>query len=528
VNEPPQSSASGAELEEFFDLSVDLLSIIGFDGHFRRVNASFERLLGYTKPELLSRSVLDILHADDVEPAREALAQLASGRDMVAFDARIVGADGSVRWLEWNTRTMPERAVIYSVGRDVTDRRRLVDQQAGLRRLATLVAREASPEAVFAAVGREVGEVLGVDATHLGRFDDGVVVSVAQWGRNQGVPVGAWYSLEGDSVSARVLRSGRPARMDSYDDAPGEIAASVREIGIRFSIGVPISVEGRPWGVMIATSKEQPFPADAEVRLQDFTELLATAIANATAHDRVRALAEEQAALRRVATVVAQEPPQAEVFAVVAEEIGRLLGVDSIQMVRYERERFRVCVASAGPITEFVPVGTRARLEGHNVSSLVFNTRGPVRIDDQDSWNGPLADRLAAAGVRSIVGVPITVEGRLWGTMMAFTHDAALPADAEPRLGQFTELMATAIANAEARGHTGRGGARSERGLRRSHRRGRRARRLFRGDVGPLRRRPPDRGRPDRQRRRRDRSALSAGRHQRHVRGAADGRDGAP
>ena len=153
-----------------------------------------------------------------------------------------------------------------------------------------------------------------MEATHLGRFDaDGTVVSVAQWAPEPGVPLGARFVLEGDSVSARVLKTGRPARMDGYDDVPGVIAATVRGLGIRFSIGVPISVHGRTWGAMIATSHgPDPFPPGAEARLQDFTDLLATAISNASARDEVRSLADEQAALRRVATLVARETPQAE------------------------------------------------------------------------------------------------------------------------------------------------------------------------------------------------------------------------
>ena len=99
--------------------------------------------------------------------------------------------------------------------------RLLADEQAALRRVATLVARETPPDAVFAAVAREVGEMLGVDATHLGRYDaDGTVVSVAQWGGYPGVPLGARFPLDGDSVSARVLRTGRPARMDGYERRP--------------------------------------------------------------------------------------------------------------------------------------------------------------------------------------------------------------------------------------------------------------------------------------------------------------------
>jgi signal transduction histidine kinase len=166
----------------------------------------------------------------------------------------------------------------------------LADEQAALRRVATLVARETPPDEVFAAVVREVGEVLGVDATHLGRYDaDGTVVSIAQWGRYPGVPIGARFPLEGDSVSARVLRTGRPARIDSYEHMPGDIAATLRRIGIRYSIGVPVSVQGRPWGVIIATSKDAPFPAETESRLQDFTEFVATAIGNAQARSDLAA-----------------------------------------------------------------------------------------------------------------------------------------------------------------------------------------------------------------------------------------------
>ena len=97
--------------------------------------------------------------------------------------------------------------------------------------------------------------MLGVAATHLGRYDpDGTVVSVAQWGRYAGVPLGSRFPLEGESVSARVLETGRPARMDGYEDAPGVIAEAVRSIGIRSCIGVPVRAEGHLWDVIIASS----------------------------------------------------------------------------------------------------------------------------------------------------------------------------------------------------------------------------------------------------------------------------------
>ena len=480
MGRPPHTPEASTELDEFFDLSIDLLCIVGFDGYFKRVNPALARTLGYPSRELFSRTVFDITHPDDVEPSREALSNLQEGQDLVGFESRVISADGSVRWLEWNTRTMPDRGVVYGVARDTTERRRteddlraahrllalraeelaqLAEEQAALKRVATLVAHETAPEAVFAAVGREVGQVLGVDATHLGRFEPGdTIVSVAQWGASPGVAVGASFPLEGDSVSARVLRTARPARMDGYDDAPGAIAATVRETGIRFAIGVPISVEGRPWGVMIATSKgDEPFPAETEVRLQHFTELVATAVANASARASVRILADEQAALRRVATLVARQTPEAGVFHAIAEEMGRLLAVDSIEMVRYQDDREVTFVAGWGPLATSLPTGTRVPLGGNNVTSLVFRSGRPARLDDYRTASGPIGERLTAGGVRAAVGGPILAEGRLWGAMIAAsTREPSLPSDTEARMGQFTELMATAIANAETRAEVAR------------------------------------------------------------------------
>ncbi len=176
----------------------------------------------------------------------------------------------------------------------------MADQQEALRRVAALVARGVPHTELFAAVAREVGEVLGVDATHLGRFDaDQAVVIVAQWGAHADFPIGTRLPLDGDSASARVLKTGQPARMDSYEDAEGTVGATMRGFAIRSTVGVPIAVDGRLWGVMgVATRGEEPLLPDTESRLQLFTGLLATAISNATAQARLRRLAAEQAAPR--------------------------------------------------------------------------------------------------------------------------------------------------------------------------------------------------------------------------------------
>jgi signal transduction histidine kinase len=162
--------------------------------------------------------------------------------------------------------------------------RLMAEEQAGLRRVATVVAGGASQEEVFAAVTEEVGQVLAIEIAAIGRYEsDGTATFPAVW-TNAGffVPPTNRWPLEGNNIPTLVARTGCPARMDSFVDASGAIGASGREGGYRSQVGTPIVVEGRVWGLMIATSTgEEPLPSDTEARLASYTELLSTAIANA-------------------------------------------------------------------------------------------------------------------------------------------------------------------------------------------------------------------------------------------------------
>jgi PAS domain S-box-containing protein len=208
------------DVERTFELSPALLAVAGFDGYLRRFNPAFE-VFGYSPEELISRPWTEFAHPDDRERMVKAAASLERGHDVVHLENRVVCRDGSLRWVEWSTRVVPEEGLFYVAGRDVTESRRFAEEQAALRRVATLVAREAAPDAVFAAVAREVGEVLRVDATHLGRYEpDGTVSSVAQWGRYAGVPIAARFPLEGDSVSSRRRCGGSASASPSAFRSP--------------------------------------------------------------------------------------------------------------------------------------------------------------------------------------------------------------------------------------------------------------------------------------------------------------------
>jgi signal transduction histidine kinase len=319
--------------------------------------------------------------------------------------------------------------------------------------VATLVAHGAPPSELFAAVTEEAGRLLGASYATMARYDpDAARTIVAAWSSTgPAFPVGTTAMLGGRNVATLVFQTGQAARIDDYyADASGPIAEAVRGAGFSAAVGVPVIVEGGLWGFMVVDSRVEPLPAGTEARLAGFTELAATAIANAQARVELRGFAEEQAALRRVATLVARGAAPEEVFGSVTEEAGRLLGADYAAMGRYDPDGTRMLVAAWTRAGSAFPVGSRARLGGRNVSTLVFQTGRPARIDNYDGASGPVADAVRGFGFRTAVGVPVSVEGRLWGVMVAGSRAEPQRAGTEERLAGFTELAATAIANAEA------------------------------------------------------------------------------
>ena len=242
-------------------------------------------------------------------------------------------------------------AIANAQARD--DLRRLADEQAALRRVATLVARGEARDTVFTSIADEVQALLPV-------------------------------------TRCRVVRS--------HPGGPGEIA-------------VPITVEGSTWGMIVAGTTEEPLPRDAEEQLSAFAELAAMEVANAKAREELRRIADEQAALRRVATLVARAAAPSAVFAAVAEEVGRLFSAGSAHVARYDTDDVETVIA-------------------------VWGTTDP-----------------ALELVEATVAAPITVAGRPWGLVRVTPRGGdPLPRGTEGRLAAFTELVATAIANAEAQG----------------------------------------------------------------------------
>lgn len=332
------------------------------------------------------------------------------------------------------------------------DLRELATQQTALRRVAMLVAAGASDEKLFAAVAQEVARVLDNPVTTLLRYEAGRTMTVLASENDPTFPPGSRWSLDGTSVTATVLDTGRPARIDDYSDLTGTLAEATRRSAITASVGVPVLVDGTVWGMLAASATTEPLPVGIENRLYEFSELLATAISNTAARDRIRRLADEQAALRRLATLVAEGASSQAVFDAVCAETGRLVGAASANLSHYTAEGFNVTMAGWSLRETHVPVGARFPVTADTLGGSIVRTHAPARVDSWDDATSELASVVRERGIRSSLGAPVVVEGQLWGALVAATDEQEpFPAGTEFRLARFTDLIATAISNTEAR-----------------------------------------------------------------------------
>jgi signal transduction histidine kinase len=298
----------------------------------RRVDALREGLTGFRQAERIRLSERD---ADVDQAARRATAAAAVGivgsivliivfsgyltrvivrplRRAAGMANRLADGDMSARMRETDVGEIGELERSFNVmaGSLETSRDKLGEllaDQGALRRVATLVARGAAPADVFAVTATEVCRLLGTDASALCRYEADATVTVLALDTDAdlGVHVGSRIAVDGENAIGAVLRTSRPARVDGYEDAGGAIADIARQGRMGTAVGAPIVVDGRLWGVVVVSSRGRTLPGDTEQRLVDFTELVATAIANADGRaqldaSRVRLVTAADDARRRV------------------------------------------------------------------------------------------------------------------------------------------------------------------------------------------------------------------------------------
>jgi PAS domain S-box-containing protein len=281
-------------------------------------NAAAERIIGIARDKLRGRRPEAILagavDADDRPVSGGQIlgdGTLATGEPESGLVARLTRPDGTPVWVSVSSGPVLDPAgapegVVTTLS-DITERREaegrvvaseratraLAEEQAALRRIATLVAAEAPPASVFERVTAEVAGLLRTPSASLVRYEDDGQATVVGSRSEPGSeinPVGTTFALVGDSVLARVRRAGRAQRIDDYRTARGALADQLNALGYRSSVAAPVTVGGRLWGALIASTRDpERLAGPAERRLCDFAELVSQALSNADAYDKLAA-----------------------------------------------------------------------------------------------------------------------------------------------------------------------------------------------------------------------------------------------
>jgi predicted ATPase/signal transduction histidine kinase len=329
----------------------------------------------------------------------------------------------------------------------------------GILSASQALSSETSIDRLHARVVQVLSAMTGATAVHLLLWDadgqdwllpapGGGTVPAGNTGQEGAAPM---------SVLRYVQRTSEPVNVgDAIDDDRFSRDPYFSDITCCSLLAVPILSRGALQAVLLLENRliRAAFTTGRLDAVNLIAGQLAVSLDNAQLYAGYRRIAGEQAALRRVATLVARAAPPQEVFAAVSEEVGRLLAADFAVLVRYDPSDTLEVVGtwtSTGAPTP-TPLGGRVPLGGRNVTTLVWQTGKPARIDYDDTISGVIGQVATRDwGVRSSVGVPVSAEGQVWGAIIvALTGGEFLPADTESRLAGFTELLSTAIANAEA------------------------------------------------------------------------------
>jgi PAS domain S-box-containing protein len=484
----PSSAALGdanlteqrALAEALAETSQCLVCIFDRAGRIVGFNRVCEEATGFAPAEAIGRDARDLVIPPEQHAAfDEFLAEVWQTRLPSPQLGEWLTRDGGRRIVAWANRPLlgadGEPLYLVTAGLDVTEREemiaeleRVVTEQSALRRVATLVASGAGPEQVVDAVSEEAARVIGAEAAAVTRFEDDHARVVGEWSA-PGAPVlgkDVLIALTGGGTLAQIFGGAASARTDDYSGVSGAGASVVRAQGLVSTAAAPITVAGHTWGALIVgTTQQTPLPEDAEERLGEFARLCSLAIATddsleqlaqAAALERSRSaqlqrLLAEQAALRRVATLVAGDVPAEAVFAAVSEGAAHAAGAESGAVARYDGETGTIVGRWDDAGYRGTPIGTTVSVHDEGVIGKVWHGAAPARIDDYSDVAGDAAADVRRHGIRSIVAAPVFVGGRTWGALLVGTTSAALlPAGTEERLERFANLIAIAVSSAQA------------------------------------------------------------------------------
>jgi PAS domain S-box-containing protein len=295
-----------------------LVCVLDREGRILVFNDACERATGFSRDEVLGADARDfVIPPEEAGAFGDVLAHVWASGEPSPQVGHWLTRDGGRRLIAWSNKPVLGRdgrpEYLVTSGLDITEREatveelhalegdleaklsevgRLAQEQTALRRVATLVAGEASQEEIFDAVSKQCARVLGAGAAAVFRFDGEGATVVGRYDR-EGIPLfglGSRVPLGPHSAVGRVAATGKPARIDDYSEVPGEVAELMKQARLHATVAAPISVAGGCWGaVAVATPRPEPFPPGSEARLRDFCELVSLAIESAEAREELRA-----------------------------------------------------------------------------------------------------------------------------------------------------------------------------------------------------------------------------------------------
>ena len=300
------------------ETTQSLVCVIDAEGRILLFNDACERATGFSRDDVVGRDACDfVIPPEEREAFREVLAYVwrtgltspqvghwltkDGGRRLIAWSNKpLLSEDGTTRYLVTSgidltdrarSDEQDDRALEGDPGAKLAQIGQLAQEQRALRRVATLVASEASPDRVFRAVSEECARVLHVNASAVFRFEgDDTATIVGRHNRDNldTFALGHRVAATPDTSIGGVLRTGAPARTDDWSEIKGEIADVVIQSGYRSTASAPITVAGITWGA-VAIASEETLPPDTETRLGAFCELVSLAVASAQAREDLRA-----------------------------------------------------------------------------------------------------------------------------------------------------------------------------------------------------------------------------------------------
>jgi PAS domain S-box-containing protein len=294
------------------ETTMSLVCVLDQDGRILFFNDACERVTGFARDDVIGGDARDfVIPPEEAEAFGEVLAYVWSTGLSSPQVGHWLARDGGRKLIAWSNRLMPTEdggsALLVTTGIDLSastptmadvgafegdpeaklaEVSRLAQEQRALRRVATLVASEASPEQVFTAVSEECARVLEVNASAVFRFEGDDTATIvgrhSREGDSDAFKLGMRLPATEDTGIGQVLRTGSPARIHDYSTRPGEIADNMRQMSYLSSVSAPIVVAGIMWGAVGIASAE-PLPAGTEARLHGFCELVSLAVASAQA-----------------------------------------------------------------------------------------------------------------------------------------------------------------------------------------------------------------------------------------------------